>query len=84
MRTIYVDSEHKCHVTDDGNMTAVETAHFDGFCDTYVEGFCYDDSKGYVAMYVWKDFSLLSAAQAQYEADLAAMEAAYREGVNSV
>lgn len=37
MKTIYIDSEFKCHVTDDGTMTAVETDVFDGKCDAYIE-----------------------------------------------
>ena len=38
MRTIYIDSEFKCHVSNDGNMSAVETNFFDGKCDAFVEG----------------------------------------------
>ena len=37
MKTIYIDSEFKCHITNDGTMTAVETAEFDGKCDAYIE-----------------------------------------------
>ena len=69
MRTIYIDSDYKCHVTDDGTMTAVETEFFDGKCDTFVEGYCYDDRKGYVQIYPWKPYNELEAAQAQYEKD---------------
>lgn len=39
MRIIYIDSDFKCHVTDDGTMTAVETSFFDGKCDTFIEGY---------------------------------------------
>lgn len=39
MKTIYIDSDYKCHVTDDGTMTAVETDAFDGKCNTYIEGY---------------------------------------------
>lgn len=75
MRTIYIDSSYKCHVTDDGTMTAVETDFFDGKCDTFVEGYCYDDSKGYVQIYPVKPFSELDAAQREYEKErLADME----------
>lgn len=41
MKTIYLDSDYKCHLTDDGTMTAVETDVFDGKCDTYIEGYRY-------------------------------------------
>lgn len=64
MRTIYVDSEFKCHVTDDGTMTPVETSFFDGRCDKFVEGYC---CKGN-AIYPWKDLRILQAYQEQYEA----------------
>lgn len=39
MKTIYLDSDFRCHLTDDGTMTAVETDVFDGKCDTYIEGY---------------------------------------------
>ena len=67
MRTIYIDSEFKCHVTDDGTMTAVETDFFDGKCDTFVEGYCYDTRNGYVQIYPVKPFGELDAAQREYE-----------------
>ena len=39
MRTIYIDDECKCHVSNNGSMTAIETDFFDDFCDELVE--CY-------------------------------------------
>lgn len=27
-------------------MTSIETEHFDGKCDAYIEGYCYDTNKG--------------------------------------
>ena len=36
---IFVDSDFKCHVNDDGTMTAVETDFFDGKCTTFIEGY---------------------------------------------
>lgn len=80
MRTIYLDCEYKCHVADDGTMTAVETDSFDGKCDAYIEGFCYDTSKGYVHVYPWKPFAALDAAQRAYEKQqMAAYEAFLNE-----
>lgn len=38
---IYIDSDFKCHITDDGAMIAVETDFFDGKCDTFIEGYRY-------------------------------------------
>ena len=39
MRTIYLDSDFKCHVTDDGTFASFETDFFDGKCDTFIEGY---------------------------------------------
>lgn len=80
MKTIYVDSEYKCHVTNDGTMTAIETDSFDGKCDAYIEGCCYDTSKEYIQVYPWKSFAELDAAQRAYEkAQLAEYEALINE-----
>lgn len=80
MRTIYLDADFKCHVADDGTMTAVETDSFDGKCDAYIEGFCYDASKGYVHVFPWKPFNELDAAQRAYEKQqMAAYEAFLNE-----
>ena len=38
---IYIDSDFKCHTTNDGTMTAVETDFFDGKCDAFIEGYRY-------------------------------------------
>ena len=77
MRTIYTDSEHKCHITNDGTMTAVETDFFDGKCNTFVEGYCYEIRENSTAIYPWKPYSELDAAQRQYElAQLADYKAA--------
>lgn len=80
MRTIYLDLDSRCHVTDDGTMTAVETDYFDGKCDTYVEGYCYDAEGGVI--YPWVEHSELDGTQKQYERMMAEAEAAYQEGVN--
>lgn len=73
MRTIYLDAEFKCHVTDDGTMTAVDTEVFDGKCDAFVEGYCYDNRVG-VRVYPWKPYPILEAYQQQYERDAAERE----------
>ena len=82
--TIYVNSLHHCHRIDDGMMFPVETGFFIGKCDTFVDGYCYDTSKGYPQIYPWKPLNELEAAQAQYERDHAELQASYQEGVNSV
>lgn len=93
MRTIYVDSDFKCHVTDDGTMTAVETVFFDGKCDIFVEGYCCEINKDCDRMYPWKPLAELDEAQRSYERELlvdlqansipiSELEASYQEGVN--
>lgn len=75
MRTIYIDSNYRCHPVNDGTMTAVETDFFDGKCDTFVEGYCYDIRNDCVQIYPVKPFSELDAAQREYEKErLADME----------
>lgn len=67
MRTIYIDSDYRCHSVNDGTMTAVETDFFDGKCDTFVEGYCYDTRNGYVLIYPFKPYNQLDDAQIEYE-----------------
>lgn len=81
---IYIDSEFKCYTTNPGgSLREVEHKFFDNKCQTVIEGYCYDDSKGYVQIYPWKPDNELAAAQAQYELDMAEAAAAYQEGVDS-
>jgi hypothetical protein len=90
--TIYVDSIKHCHRTNDGMMTAVETEFFIGKCNTFVEGYCYDDSKGYVQIYPWKPYSELDSAQREHEKQQLLelqnkeneLNISYTEGVNSI
>lgn len=68
---------------------------FAGKCTTFIEGYrlklssetwIREDGKvfyGGEMLAPWKPYNELAAAQAQYEADLAAADAAYQEGVNS-
>lgn len=83
MRTIYIDSNFKCHVTDDGTMTAVETDFFDGKCDTFIEGYRFipageswtrEDGKVFRGEMItpWKSYSELDAAQREYERQMLA------------
>lgn len=91
---IYIDSDFKCHTSNDGTMTTVETDFFDRKCQTLIEGYRYVPAgeswtrpDGVVfhgeMIAPWKDYSLLAAAQVQYEAMLADMDNAYAEGVAS-
>ena len=51
-------------------MTAVETDFFDGKCDIFVEGYCYDTRNGCVQIYPIKLDWELDAAQREYEKQL--------------
>lgn len=77
-RTIYLDSDFKCHLVDDGTMTSVETDVFDGKCDTLIEGYRYipsgmswtrEDGEVFFGMMLspWKDYAELEVAQRDYE-----------------
>lgn len=83
MKTIYIDSEFKCHIANDGTMTAVETDFFNGKCDVFVEGYrfvpsgeSWTRSDGVVfngeMIAPWKDYNELDAAQREYERQLIA------------
>lgn len=89
MKTIFIDSDFKCHTTNTGNTFAqVETDAFDGKCDAFIEGYRFipegeswtrsDGSVFYGEIIApWKSFDELDAAQRQYEREqLADMRAA--------
>ena len=95
MKTVYIDSECKCHTAYSSDTIAVETDFFDGVCDAYVEGYRFvpagatwvrSDGVVFAGEMVapWQSHEILAAYQRQYEADNAAMVAAYQEGVDSV
>lgn len=78
MRTIYTDSEFKCHTVNDGTMAVVETDYFDGKCKTFIEGYrfvpfgeSWTRSDGVVftgeMIAPWQNYSELDAAQREYE-----------------
>lgn len=87
MKTIYIDTDYKCHITDDGTMNAVETTFFDGYCDEYIEGYRHvpdgetwtrDDGEEFTGEMItpWTDWATLDAAQREYErAQYAALKA---------
>lgn len=82
MKTIYIDSDYRCHLSDDGTMTAVETDFFDDKCDAVIEGYrfvpggkSWTRSDGVVftgeMIAPWKPSRELEAAQRTYERELA-------------
>ena len=81
MKTIYIDANFKCHPSNDGTMTAVETDFFDGKCDAFVEGYRFIPngeswvrSDGVVfkgeMISPWKDYAELDRLQREYERQL--------------
>jgi hypothetical protein len=83
MKTIYIDSDFKCHRQQRGTMTAVETDFFDGKCDTFIEGYrfvpdgeSWERSDGVVfqgeMVAPWMPYDELDAAQREYERELLA------------
>lgn len=83
MRTIYIDSEFKCHTVNDGTVTAIQTDFFDGKCAAFVEGYRFvptgeswtrEDGVVFQGEMVstWKDYAELDAAQREYERELLA------------
>lgn len=108
MKTIYLDSDVRCHLADTGGLQAVETEVFDGKCDNYIEGYRFvpegqtwtrDDGVQFTGPMVspHKNYDILAAYQEQYQSDrdlveqaqvlqsqMAELDAAYREGVNSI
>lgn len=76
MRTVYIDSDCKCHLEGGEGLTAVETKFFDGKCDAFVEGYRIalsvesgDDGEVTRVRTItpWKDHRELERAQREYE-----------------
>ena len=68
---IYIDDGFKCHISNpDGTLREVQIDFFDGKCKEFIEGYCYDDSDGYVRIYPWHAYSELDQAQREYEKEL--------------
>ena len=78
MKTIYIDSDFKCHVANDGTMTSAETDFFDGKCAAFIEGYRFvpkgftwtrEDGSVFEGEMItpWKPYAELAAAQREYE-----------------
>lgn len=83
MRTIYLDSDFKCHIANDGTMVAVNTDFFDGKCDDYIEGYRFipsgetwvrSDGAVFQGEMIspWKKYTELDEAQRDYERQMLA------------
>ena len=95
MKTIYIDSDYKCHITNDNTFQAVETDFFDQKCDTFIEGYRFvpagevwvrEDGAAFNGEMIapWKNYAELNIAQKQYEINMIDLGIAYQEGVNSI
>ena len=95
MKKIYLDSDFKCHVTNDGNVAVIETEFFDGKCNEYIEGYRFvpagsmwtrADGEVFEGEMIapWKPWTELDEAQREYEKQEAAdmKEALALLGVN--
>ena len=83
MKTIYIDSDYCCHVSnEDDMMTAIETDFFDGKCDAFIEGYRFvpageswtrEDGVVFTGEMIapWKPERELSVAHRAYEHELA-------------
>lgn len=78
MKTIYIDSEFKCHTASAEGLTAIETDAFDGKCDAYIEGYRFIPSgqtwtRADGAVFTgemiapWKPWAELDATQREFE-----------------
>ena len=88
---IYIDTDFKCHATDDGTMTAIDTDAFDGKCDAYIEGYRFvpagetwtrEDGVLFNGEMIapWRPWAELDAAQRQYDGEqLAAAQSTISE-----
>ena len=76
--TVYLDTEFRCHLTDDGTMREAETDFFDGKCAAYIEGYrlvpdgeTWTDVRGVTfhgeMIAPAEDYYALTKAQAQHE-----------------
>lgn len=89
---IFIDSDYKCHVQNDGTMREIDAPFFEGKCPEFIEGHRYvpqgevwhrEDGKLFIGEMktVWANYDRMVKAQleyenAQYEAALTAIETA--------
>lgn len=84
--TIYLDADFRCHTTDTGGLSPVETTAFDGKCRRYIEGCRFvpagqswtrPDGVVFAGEMIApaEDIRILEAAQGAYEEALAASAA---------
>ena len=75
---VYIDSEYKCHTSNDGTMTAIDVGFFNDKCDVFIEGYrfipagkSWTRSDGVIfhgeMASPWRDYNELDEAQRAYE-----------------
>lgn len=80
---VYIDSEFKCHTTNDGTFREVEDEFFDGKCAEFIEGIRFvpfgeswtrEDGEVFTGKMItpWKNSAELEDAQHEYERQLLA------------
>ena len=92
-KTIYIDSEFKCHATNlNDEYRAFEDQFFDNMCDEAIEGFRYvpldekwvrDDGQEFNGKMIiaWKPYEEIEEIQRKYEKDLIAK---YKETLSTM
>lgn len=79
---IYIDSDYKCHASNDGTMRELELSFFDGKCEKFIEGYRYvpsgeswqrGDGEVFSGEMIapWQDYLGLYLAQLMYELEQA-------------
>lgn len=99
MKTIYIDSDFKCHTSTAEELTQIETDAFDGKCNIYIQGYrfipagqTWTRADGVVftgeMIAPWKPWAELDAAQREYEREqyqaLAAQNAEYEAALSEI
>ena len=99
MKTIYIDSEFKCHVTSGEGLTPIETDAFDDKCNIYIQvyrfipaGQTWTRADGVVftgeMIAPWKPWAELDTAQREYEREqyqaLAAQNTEYEAALSEI
>lgn len=78
---VYIDSDYKCHLSNDGYMTAVEVDFFEGKCASFIEGYRFipsgeswtrEDGTIFHGEMIapWMDYDELDTIQRDYEHSL--------------
>ena len=78
---IYIDSDFKCHVTNDGSLTPIETNFFNDKCNDFIEGYRFvpegqswtrEDGIVFHGEMIapWRNYSELDNIQRRYEKNL--------------